>query len=162
MPNKRFGRRRQLLRNNCHELQRVEKQLRTAYAQKELVCQIKEKEAARKEGKVREYYDDVKMIERGKHFAEKEEERRAGEKELKSEYKTRIEEQIREANERRRRETVTSHHGCSIVFEPTENARKPKQRLNTNGGEKRPEELEKIRKESSMERERDEAEKMDK
>lgn len=145
---------------NCHELRHVEKQLRTAYAQKELLCQIKENEALKKEEKVREYYEDLEMIESGKTDTVTEIKRIARENEFKSKYKMAIEEQMQEMNERRRRETSSPQLGCSVVFEPTENSRKLKQDLEINRCEQETEELKKIRNELK-EREREEDNKMD-
>jgi len=128
--------------------------------QKELLCQIKENEALKKEEKVREYYEDLKMIESGKSDTATEIKRIARENEFKSEYKMAIEKQMQEMNERRRRETAPPQLGCSVVFEPTENCRKLKQDLKINRSEKETEELKKIRNELK-EREREEDNKMD-
>lgn len=114
----------------------------------------------KKEEKVREYYDDLKMIESGKTDTATEIKRIAQENEFKSEYKMAIEEQMQEMNERRRRETLPTQLSCSVVFEPTENRRKLNQDLKINRWEKETEELKKIRNELK-EREHEEDNKMD-
>jgi hypothetical protein len=99
----------QLLQNNSYELRHIEKQLRTAYAKKDLLCQIKEKEAIKKEEKVRVYYDDLKMIETRNYENEEEKELQTRQKELKLDYKKAITEQIQEnAAEKRRVSSLMS------------------------------------------------------
>lgn len=100
----------QLLQNNSNELRHIEKQLRTAYAKKDLLCQIKEKEAIKKEDKVRVYYDDLKMIETRNYENEEEKELQTRQKELKLDYKKAITEQIQEnAAEKRRVSSLKNH-----------------------------------------------------
>lgn len=94
---------RELLRNNSHELRCVERQLRTAYGKKELISQIKEKEAMKKEEKVREYNNDLKIIEADNNAKKAEIELQTRKNELKLEYKKAISDQLQNIAEKRQK-----------------------------------------------------------
>ncbi|XP_050433227.1 uncharacterized protein LOC126841046 [Adelges cooleyi] len=91
----------QWAQENCHELRHMEKQLRTAYAKKEIMAQIKEKEAAKKEAKVRDYYDDLKMIEANEKEKLADEKSREKRLEQRARYKKAIVKQWGEAIDRK-------------------------------------------------------------
>lgn len=82
------------------ELRCAEKQIRTADATKILINQIQEKEALKKENKVRNYYTDLKIIEASKSWDKSETESQDRKKQMMLDYKNAILEQIRENNEK--------------------------------------------------------------
>lgn len=118
----------QLLRENSHELRSVEQQLRRAYLKKELISQIQEKKAIKKEEKVKEYYDDLKLIETYNDKNREEIEERIRKKNLALEYKKGVTEQIKEIVERRRNLSPQR----AMDYDITGNDRRPKIEKNKN------------------------------
>lgn len=82
--------------------------MRTAYAKKELMCQIEEKKAARREETVKDYFDGLKLIEVGNKEQKTEAEKEVRKNELLLEHKRALEEQIRETKDRRETSPPTS------------------------------------------------------
>lgn len=148
----------QLFHQNSHELRSIEQQLRTAYAKKELISQIKEREAIKKEEKVREYNNDLKIIEAGNNENEIEKKDRERRNELMLEYKNAILEQIREVTEKRR----NSSPDRPMDFDFTKNGhRQGRKMINHDEFRKEMEDLVK-KKIELKEKERQEADKVDK
>lgn len=125
----------QLLQNNSHELRHVEKQLRTAYAKKDLMCQIKEKEALKKEEKVRVYYDDLRMIESRNDEYKEEIDQQTRQNELKLDYKKAITEQIQENITKKQRVSLLKNNPF-VIFEATGNSEVQKNNVKTNCSQK--------------------------
>lgn len=148
----------QLFRKDSHELRRYEKQIQTAYLKKELMCQIKEKEALKKEQKVREYYDDLKRIEIGDYGIKYEIEEQAQKKESKFEYNQAIIEQIEENTAKK--QLLRSQNRLNNS-EPIINCHSQNKGLKSNFSKREMEELIQI-KNDLKEKERKEADKMDK
>ncbi|CAH1724840.1 unnamed protein product [Aphis gossypii] len=125
----------QLLQNNSHELRHIEKQLRTAYAKKDLLCQIKEKEALKKEEKVKVYYDDLKMIESRNYENEEESKLQTRQNELKLDYKKAITEQMQEnASEKRRLSSLKNDP--FVFYEATGSREVHKNKITNSGSQK--------------------------
>ncbi|XP_001944194.2 meiosis-specific nuclear structural protein 1-like [Acyrthosiphon pisum] len=121
----------QLLQNNSQELRHVEKQLRTAYAKKDLMCQIKEKEALKKEEKVRVYYDDLRLIESRNDENKEEIEQHTRQNELKLDYKNAITEQIQENINEKQRVSLQKNNPF-VIFEATGSSAVQKNNVKTN------------------------------
>lgn len=133
----------QLLQNNSHELRNIEKQLRTAYAKKDLLCQIKEKEALKKEEKVRVYYDDLKMIENRNYENEEERKLQTRQNELKLDYKKAITEQMQE-NAAEKRRLSSLKNDPFVFYEATGNSEVHKNNVTSSGSRKELELLKKV------------------
>ncbi|XP_050520599.1 meiosis-specific nuclear structural protein 1-like [Daktulosphaira vitifoliae] len=100
---------------NCHELRHLEKQIRTAYAKKELLAQIKEKEAKKIEAKVQDYYDDLKIIEVNEIEKRMEKELSVKQHESKLIYKKQLEKQWADTmNEKNAQKAIQMH--CPLNF----------------------------------------------
>ncbi|CAI6372646.1 unnamed protein product [Macrosiphum euphorbiae] len=125
----------QLLQNNSHELRHVEKQLRTVYAKKDLMCQIKENEALKKEEKARVYYDDLRMIESRNDENKEEIEQQTLKNELNLDYKKAITEQIQENIIKKQRELSLKNNPI-VIFEATGNSEAQKNNVKTNCSQK--------------------------
>lgn len=82
--------------------------MRSAYAKKELTCQIEEKKVAKQEEKVKNYFDDLKLIEAGDNELKTEAEKEIQKNKLVLEHKRALEEQIRETKDRRESSPPTS------------------------------------------------------
>lgn len=127
--------RRQLLQNNSHELRHVENQLRTAYVKKYLMCQIKEKEALKREEKVRVYYDDLRMIKSINDEKKEEIELQTQQNKLKLDHKKAITEQIQENTTEKQRQLLTKNRPF-VCFEETGCSKAQKNNAKTNFSQK--------------------------
>lgn len=92
-----------------------------------MLCQIKEKELLKKEEKVREYNDDLKMIEAEKIGEEVKAKLQARKNELNLEYKKAVAEQIRE-NAENQRDLPPDR---PMDFEFTKNSHEQKNKIKT-------------------------------
>ncbi|XP_025194177.1 meiosis-specific nuclear structural protein 1-like [Melanaphis sacchari] len=133
----------QLLQNNSYELRHTEKQLRTAYAKKDLLSQIKEKEALIKEEKVRIYNDDLKIIETRNYENEEEIELQTRQNKLKLDYKKAIIEQIQENAAEKQRMSSLKNQPFTF-YEATGNSGVKKCNVKTNCSQKQLEVFEKM------------------
>lgn len=127
--------RRQLLQNNSHELRHVENQLRTAYVKKDLMCQIKEKEALKREEKVRVYYDDLRMIKSINDEKKEEIELQTQQNKLRSDHKKAITEQIQENTAEKQRRLLIKNRPF-VCFEATGCSKAQKNNVKTNFSQK--------------------------
>lgn len=107
---------------------------------KDLICQIREKEALKKEEKVRVYYDDLKIIEASNDKNKIERELQTRQHELKLAYKKAITEQIQENSTEKRRVSSLKHRPF-VFFDATGSGEKI---VKTNFSQKEIEEFKKL------------------
>lgn len=136
----------QLLQNNSHDYRHAEKQFQTANAKNVLMCQIKEKEALKKEEKVRVYYDDLKMIETRNEEDKKEKELQTRQNELKLDYKKAITEQMQE-NTTKKQQVLLQKNRPIVFFDATGSSKVQKNNVKNNCPQKELEEYRKMKSE---------------
>jgi len=110
------------------------------------MCQIKEKEALKKEEKVRVYYDDLKMIETRNEEDKKEKELQTRQNELKLDYKKAITEQMQE-NTTKKQQVLLQKNRPFVFFEATGSSEVQKNNVKKNYPQKELEEYRKMKSE---------------
>lgn len=107
------------------------------------MCQIKEKEALKKEEKVKVYYDDLKMIESRNYENEEERKLQTRQNELKLDYKKAITEQMQE-NAAEKRRLSSLKNDPNVFYEATGSSEVHKNNVTSSGSQKEFELLKKV------------------